>query len=334
MGLEDRILNCIVLGNLIVLICNIKLFNNTIALTGWNRMGKFNFLNTDFSALRTLHLVHELGSFTKAADRLKVNQSAISYTIEKLRSVFSDPLFVRQSGKIVATIRCNEIVLSTQKMLIEFEALLQLDEFDPNTANARFKISSNYYERQVLIPNIISKLRTVAPNMTLDLIAATSVGVNQIKSGEADILLGPYRPDENDLYCEELLREKYVCVMDHTHDLAKSRLTMAEYINASHLVINYGGSWRSPYVLQIEKMGIELKQVLTVPSPAGIDNMLLGTDLIATVPERVALGFGDAICIREMPIDVSFELNMVWTTRTHKSPLHRWMRNLVVNSIN
>lgn len=296
-------------------------------------MNKSNFLNIDFAALRTLHLVHELRSFTKAADRLNVNQSAISYTIEKLRLIFSDHLFIRQSGAIVATVRCNEIVLSTQKMLQEFEALLELDEFDPKTANARFKVSSNYYERQVLIPNIISHLRKTAPNMRLDLLAATSVGVEQIKSGEADLLLGPYRPDENNLYCETLFSEKYVCIMDQAHVLASATLTMSEYIKANHLVINYGGSWRSPYVLKVEKMGIELNQVLTVPSPAGVDNMLRGTDLIATVPERVAIEFGDAICIREMPIDVTFELNMVWTTRTHKSPLHRWMRSLVANSL-
>lgn len=292
-------------------------------------MNKSNFLGTDFAALHTLHLVHELRSFTKTADRLNVNQSAISYTIDRLRNTFNDPLFIRQGGAVVSTVRCNEIVQSTQRMLQDFKSLLEVEEFDPAIANTKFRVSSNYYERQVLIPKMISQLRNSAPNITLELIAATSVGVEQIKSGEADLLLGPYRLDENDLYCKSLFTEKYVCIMDVKNSLAKSKLSMADYVSANHLTINYGGSWRSPYVVQIEKMGIELNEVLVVPSPAGVHNMVRGTDLIATVPERVALEFGKSICIRDMPILVEFELNMVWTTRTHKSPLHNWMRNLL-----
>lgn len=296
-------------------------------------MNKSSFLGTDFAALRTLHLVHELLSFTKTANRLNVNQSAISYTIDKLRNTFNDPLFIRQGGAVVATVRCNEIVQSTQQMLIEFEGLLESDDFDPATASTNFRVSSNYYERQVLIPRMISKLRNSAPNIKLELIAATSVGVKQLKSGEADLLLGPYRPDENDLYCKSLFTEKYVCIMDHKNYLAKSKLSMGDYVSANHLTINYGGSWRSPYVVQIEKMGIVLNEVLVVPSPAGVHNMVQDSDLIATVPERVALDFGKTIAIREMPILVEFEINMVWTTRTHKSSLHRWMRNMVAECI-
>lgn len=292
-------------------------------------MLNYNLLNTDFAALRTLHLVHELRSFTKTAERLNVNQSAISYTIDKLRTTFNDPLFIRQSGAVVATIRCDEIVQSTQRILLEFEGLLEDDEFDPALANSKYKISSNYYERQVLIPSVISHIRKNAKNITIDLLAATTVGVAQIKSGEADLLLGPFRPDENDLYCKTLFTEKYVCIMDRNNVLAKNDLTMEQYEAANHLSIDYGGTWRSPYVVQIEKMGIELNQVLSVPSPAGVHNMLQGTDLIATVPQRVALEFGRGIKICEMPIEVEFELNMVWTTRTHKSPLHRWMRGVV-----
>lgn len=289
------------------------------------------YLGTDFAALRTLHLVHELRSFTKTAQRLNVNQSAISYTIDKLRTTFSDPLFIRQSGTVVATVRCDEIVQSTQRILLEFESLLEADEFDPAFANSKYNISSNYYERQVLMPSVISHVRKAAPNISIDLLAATTIGVGQIKSGEADLLLGPFKPDENDLYCKTLFTEKYVCVMDPKNELANSKLSMEAYVNANHIVIDYGGAWRSPYVVQIEKMGIELNKVLSVPSPAGVHNMVRRTDLIATVPQRVALEFGKGVKICQMPIDVKFELNMVWSTRTHKSSLHRWMRSVVAS---
>ena len=53
----------------------------------------------DFADLRVLRLVYEYRSFSIAAERLEMNQSAVSYGIDKLRKSFGDPLFVRQGGE-------------------------------------------------------------------------------------------------------------------------------------------------------------------------------------------------------------------------------------------
>jgi DNA-binding transcriptional LysR family regulator len=58
-------------------------------------MSKINYLSLDGSTLRTFITVLEEESVSKAAIRLKVTQSAVSHTLDKLRSVFEDPLFVR-----------------------------------------------------------------------------------------------------------------------------------------------------------------------------------------------------------------------------------------------
>src|SRR5690606_15475286 len=68
------------------------------------------FLNVDLAALKTLKLVHELSSLSLAARQLDVDQSSVSYTLKRLRTVFDDPLFVRGKNGIVATDRCEQIV--------------------------------------------------------------------------------------------------------------------------------------------------------------------------------------------------------------------------------
>ena len=47
----------------------------------------------DFFALRVLSMVFELKSFSAAADALGVNQSVVSYAVNRMRDVFDDPLF-------------------------------------------------------------------------------------------------------------------------------------------------------------------------------------------------------------------------------------------------
>lgn len=290
--------------------------------------------NIDIAALRVLHLVHEYLSFTKAAEILQVNQSAVSYTVEKLRETFHDPLFYRQGGGIVATRRCHDIVKTTSRLVSEFEELTQPNVFDPASADDEFTIACNFYERQIMMPFVVPALNRAAPGIQLRLMNATSQGLDQLKKGEADLLIGPAFSDAHDIYARKLRDEDYVCVMDKRHLLAKSQLSQQEYVGARHIVVVYGGGWRSPYLIRMEELGWSFHQALTVPSPAGLQNMIQGTDLIATVPRAIALSYGSSVHIAELPLRADFALHMVWTTRTHKSSLHMWMRDLISECVN
>lgn len=287
----------------------------------------------DFADLRVLRLVYEYRSFSLAAERLGMNQSAVSYGIEKLRKSFRDPLFVRQGGEVVATDRCSDIVASAIRMLDEFEAITAPVEFDPLTLRHSFTIACNYYERQLILPHVIRRLSSEAPNVRVDLINSTAEGEAQLKRSEADLLIGPLRPEGQGFYCRNLLSEHYACIMDPANPLATRPLTVEQYISSKHAVVTYGGTWKSRYLVQLEAEGLELNQSLTVPSPAGLPDMLKGTEFVATVPRRIALSFGDTVSITESPFPAPFGIDLVWTERTHKSPMHGWLRTLIAETV-
>jgi DNA-binding transcriptional LysR family regulator len=287
----------------------------------------------DFADLRVLRLVYEYRSFSLAAEQLDMNQSAVSYGIDKLRKSFRDPLFVRQGGEVVATDRCSAIVASAIRMLDEFEAIAAPVEFDPLTLRHSFTIACNYYERQLILPHVIRKLSSAAPHVRVDLINSTAQGEAQLKRSEADLLIGPLRPEGQGFYCRNLLHEFYVCIMDPANPLAEKPLTAEQYIACKHAVVTYGGTWKSGFLVQLDAEGLELNQYLTVPSPAALPDMLKGTDIVATVPRRIALSFGDTVGIAESPFPAPFGIDLVWTERTHRSPMHAWLRALVAESV-
>jgi len=290
-------------------------------------------INVDFAALRILKLVHECLSFTEAASILNVNQSSVSYTIEKLRKVFEDPLFYRQGGTIVPTERCSVIVGTATDVLEQFEVLAQPDDFDPATAKGTISIACNYYERSVILPQVIAKLRTLAPGIRLSFLNSTDRGDIKLKRSDADLLIGPLRPDEPDFYCRNLLKDNYVCVMDPENPLAKEKLSIEVYVRCPHVTINYGGAWRSLYLIELAKQGLELNEMLTVPSAACLDYTIAGTDLVATVPSRIAEAYRGHLHIVDCPISAPFEVDLVWTTRTQHSPMHVWLRELIFSSV-
>lgn len=284
----------------------------------------------DFAALKTLRLVHDLGSFTAAAEKLDVNQSAVSYTIDKLRRAFQDPLFVRERGFQVSTERCDQIVAKSVEMLDSLAALARPDEFHPEKSDRTVTIACNYYERILMIPRIITALRQNAPAMKVEVVNSRGDGHLRLLEREADVLIGPFLRPESGFYSRRLYSEEYVCLMDPEHPLAGQRMDVERYLDLDHILITYGGTWKSAYLGELERLGHDLRPTLSVPSPAGLQMLISGSSLVATVPRRLARVIGEGLLTCDCPVQGKFDLALVWTARTNASAMHGWLREIIL----
>jgi hypothetical protein len=70
-------------------------------------MRQIEHLGLDGHALNALLMVLEESSVSRAAERLGVSQSAASHTLDKLRGIFDDALFVRVGRGIEPTARAR-----------------------------------------------------------------------------------------------------------------------------------------------------------------------------------------------------------------------------------
>ncbi len=66
--------------------------------------------------------------------------------------------------------------------------MVRSEDFDPSTTKTTLRISSNYYERIVIVPLLIREMRKRAPGIQLQLISAQDQGVAQLQRGETDLL--------------------------------------------------------------------------------------------------------------------------------------------------
>jgi hypothetical protein len=69
--------------------------------------------------------------------------------------------------------------------------------------------------------------------------------------------------------------------------------------------------------------------VIDLPSSGEIGRLIAGTDLVATVTNLIAQGFGNELVIRPGPFDSRILIHQFWTTRTHHSRVHGWLREIV-----
>ena len=129
----------------------------------------------DLRSMHVLVTVHDAGSFSAAAAQLDVSQSTVSYTIDRLRRAFGDPLFVRQGNRIAQTDKCGDLVSQAREMVNRMLAIAVPQEFDPVTAEGAVTLSCNHHERFLLLPVLIAALRAAAPKVVLNVLESAPV---------------------------------------------------------------------------------------------------------------------------------------------------------------
>lgn len=286
-------------------------------------------LNVDFNSLRVLRYVYENQSFSIAAEKLGVSQSVVSYTIDKLRTAFSDPLFVRQGRRIVPTDRCVIVVEAARRIRDEIEFLAGPMEFDPAKVEHTIKIACAFYEKRIVIPPLLKEIRKQAPRLSVEVINSNLSGEELLKRAEAELYIGSKRPKDESFFCRRVFEDKYVCIMDPRNPLAQSALNKESYIEAVHASVFHNQSSQPDYLRQLNDDGIVLNSAAKVSSFAGIEDLVLGTDLIATVPYRLVQDFADSVYVTALPFSSSIGVDLIWATRTHRSLLHIWLRDLI-----
>ena len=283
----------------------------------------------DMRSLDILVTVSDSGSFSKASIAMEVSQSTISYTIDRLRRAFSDQLFVRQGNRLTETEKCRELVSHSREIVNRMHAMATPREFDPVTAEGSVTLSCNHHERFLLMPTYLHALQKFAPKVSLVLLESAVNGKQQLKENAADIVLGPVRILGEGYFRRHMFLDHYACLLDRANPLADGDLTLDRYRNGSHVAVTHNGQWQALYLEALRLREIEIKPRLILPSHDSLELMIEGTDLVATIPHRLASVYDDRLAVRRFPIHIPIEIDMYWTERTHRSGLHKWARQLL-----
>ncbi|MFC7703686.1 LysR family transcriptional regulator [Plastorhodobacter daqingensis] len=287
---------------------------------------------TDFHALRLLATVHRLGSFSAAAEALGLNQSTVSYGINRLRKVFGDPLFVRVGQGIRPTQRCDDIARGAASLVRQFEELTVPATFEPSESREKVVISCNFYEREIILPRLFRILRKEAPHMRLSIIQANARGHEQLLDEQCDLLLTPVVSDTAGLYVRTLFEERYAGFVSHDSSLAGRQMTMTDYAQAAHVAVRYQEHWRPFYHAVLAEQGITVEPALELPSFGNVSRYIEGTDLLLTAPSGLHAVLPGCARI-SVPFDSRFKEQMFWNARSHERPINRWLRTKIVEVI-
>lgn len=256
----------------------------------------------------------ECRSATVAAARLGLSQSSVSHSLNRLRQLHDDPLFVRRPHGLEPTAAALQLEPKVRATLAAAAALFGDVEFDPRTSRRRFSVAiPDYLIGQVGGP-LMTRWAHFAPSVSLSLISIATDDIPlSLRRGDVDAIVRPSGA-EGVLGCvdEPLLIDRF-CVA--TRRPFTPGLTVDAYWASAHVWAGraaVGDGW--------EAISVDRAVALQVPNWFAALSVAASSDLIATCPRslatQVAEGFG--LHLYELP-DQRVNLELKLTRREGES---------------
>ena len=197
----------------------------------------------DWDRVRIFHAVAGAGSFTRAADRLGLSQSAISRQIGALEEDLGIPLFHRHARGLLLT-EHGEILLETATEVARRMASMQtvLGEMR-STATGHLRINATVGIGTVWLVSHLREFRDRHPEISITLVVTDSD--LDLSMREADVAIRLQQPTQPDLIQRKLMTA-------HTHIYGSpdyiERHGAPQHVSelASHDLIAYGDDWQPP----------------------------------------------------------------------------------------
>jgi DNA-binding transcriptional LysR family regulator len=298
-----------------------------------------NLRSVDLNLLVVFDTLMAERNVTRAAERNGLSQPAVSKALNRLRYLFDDPLFVRRDRGMEPTVRALELAGPIHGALADISRTLTPQAaFDPAAATATVKIATIDLYHTKLLPSLVRHLRRHAPQIDLQVQANNCSSLyEQLAAGEVDIAFAPLGTRTKELCAEPLWADRLVTLVGKDNKLGRS-MTIESYAAAAHVVdaghveVSADGSGASVVDAILAARGLRRRIALVLPSSAGIPFVVAATDLVATLPSRIAKGLARVPGVRVVvpPLaDVEVSPHMFWHRRTHADPLQVWLRSAI-----
>jgi DNA-binding transcriptional LysR family regulator len=294
-------------------------------------MSQIDIRRLDFGLLLIFAELLRHRKTTVVAERLGLTQSAVSHALRRLRDLFGDPLFLRRPAGLEPTDRALRLEAEVGALIAAAGRLVGPDRpFDPATAEGAVRIGGSDTTLALIAPALSARMRVRAPGLVASFRPLVRrPALDALAAGDLDLAVGYVRGGSPGIRQETLYEEGYAVVARAGHPLlAGGAPSLDAYAAAEHALLSYDGDVRGIVDETMERQGLARRVVVTMPSVFPVLALVAASDVVATVPRRLALahaaGFGLAVATPPLPIR-PFPVSMAWAERSDASPMRRWL---------
>lgn len=157
----------------------------------------------DWDRVRIFHVVAEAGSFTRAADRLGLSQSAISRQIGALEEDLGAPLFHRHARGLVLTEQGDILVEAARDVARKMAAAQTALRESREVPGGHLRVCTTVGVGTVWLSSLLGEFLDRYPEITISLIVTDAE--LDLSMREADVAVRMQRPTQSDLIQRRLM---------------------------------------------------------------------------------------------------------------------------------
>ncbi|MBQ0960897.1 LysR family transcriptional regulator [Ideonella sp. 4Y11] len=292
---------------------------------------RFNRL--DLNLLVALDALLTERSVTRAAVRLNLSPSATSDALARLREYFDDELLVQVGRKMEPTPRAEALQQPVRDVLVRVDSTIATQpDFDPARSERVFRVFASDYTQMVIGPQVMALAAGQGARVRIDFLPQIAQPHRSLERGEADLLVLPQALLSAEHPSEVLYQERFVCAVWQDGALARGALTRERYLAAGHVVMHPQDAASASYEdWFITRLGVARRIVASSYGFATVPGLLVGTDHVATMHERLARLFLSVwpLVVRPCPIEIPpMQQAVQWHKYRRQDQGIAWLRGL------
>jgi DNA-binding transcriptional LysR family regulator len=291
--------------------------------------------NLDLNLIHPLHALLEECHVTRAAKRSFLSQPAMSRSLERLREMFGDPLLVRSGRGYERTARGERVLRDLESLMPRLEGMVRGEKFDPARSEEIFRVAMSDHASMIVLPALLASVRTAATHVKLEVSATKAETYDDVAAGRIDTFLCAEEAPPS-LESDTLFSLDFVCLVGAARRVSARRLTLKQYLEFEHVLIEIKDGQQPLVDRALSQLGAKRRVAITLPFFVPAIFAIAQTDLILTVPRKLAKMTASMAGVRvvEAPREIkSFPYFMAWHPRLTNEPAHRWFHEQLRSAV-
>ncbi|MEL6550315.1 MAG: LysR family transcriptional regulator [Pseudomonadota bacterium] len=267
---------------------------------------------------------------TTVAKQMGLTQPAVSHALKRSRTLYNDPLYLRRAHGLEPTefARVLEPKIRNIVSLISNTPEGQ-GEFEPERSVRTLKIGTFDCELTTLLPEFVQKLRILIPGIGIHTYRLKDL--DALVDGRIDVAIGYFDFPANAgeaFVIEQLCSECYVTAARAHHPIMQGPVSVEALSQAEHLLVSPYRLFQDMVDHAIQQGGHKINIRTIIPSLFAALSIVEKTDLVVTLPKRVAITNAERFNLTYAPLPFQvgqFNLHEVRHKRDANSAVQTWL---------
>lgn len=266
------------------------------------------FRGLDLNLLVAFNELMEARSVSRAAAKLNLSQPAMSAALGRLRDYFGDELLVSQGKRMFPTPYAESLVPMVQDTLRRIDALITTStSFEPESSQRVFRLIASDYITAAVIAPLSRRLARIAPGIRIEVVLPSDGSAELIAQGVFDLMITPEEFISSGQPAELLFEERHVVVGWNRNPLFGRDVTLLDVLSTGHVAVQMGNQRTNAFAESVmEKLGHFRRVEVTASSFTMVPWLLIETDRLALMHERLARRMSDMFPLAIAPIPFDF----------------------------